>query len=288
MSIDLEVARRFIEDHPAEAAATLEQVSFGDAAALLAELDPSLASRAVGRFSASLAVECLLEMPQENVTSLLERLPLDVAARMLRRADAHTREVWLEALSGERAGILRRKLRYPPGTAGALADPLVLALPEDQTVADAQKQLHRSASRAYYYIYVVDREQRLVGALDIRELFLSQAKKTLRDVMRQDLVRLSALSDLNTILTHPGWRDLDALPVVDAQGVFFGIVRHRLVRQLTGHTPGDGVEPMVGALVNLGELYWTGLSAFLAGVNAPAQPPHSTSSTLVPVSRQTR
>jgi magnesium transporter len=272
MSLELKVVRRFIEDHPAEAAATLEQVSFGDAAALLAELDPSLASRAVGRFSASLAVECLLEMPPENVTGLLERLPLDAATRLLRRADADTREVWLNTLPEERAQMFRRKLRYPPGTAGALADPLVLALPEDLSVVEAQKHLHRSAARAYYYVYVVDREQRLVGALDIRELMLSQAKQTLAEVMRRDLVRLPALSDLATVVAHPGWRDLDALPVVDAEGVFFGIVRHRTVRQLTGNAAAEGVEPMVGALVSLGELYWTGMSAFLAGVNAPAQP----------------
>jgi magnesium transporter len=269
MKVDTDIVRRFIEDHPAEAAATLEQVSFADAASLLAELDPSLASRAVGRFSATLAVECLLEMPKENVSGLLEKLPLDVATRMLRRADPDTREVWLSTLHAERAGLLRRKLKYPPGTAGAIADPLVLALPEDQTVAEAQKQLHRSAARAYYYVYVVDREQRLVGALDLRELLLSQAKKTLSDVMRRELVRLPALSDLNTIIAHPGWRDLDALPVVDAEGVFFGIVRHRTVRRLTGSMAGDGVEPVVGALVNLGELYWTGMSAFLAGVSAP-------------------
>jgi hypothetical protein len=90
---------------------------------------------------------------------------------------------------------------------------------------------------------------------------------------------------MTTILAHPAWRDLDALPVVDAAGVFFGIVRHRTIRQLTGQVTGDAVEPMVGALVNLGELYWTGMSAFLAGVNAPAPPPPATSSTLVPGAR---
>jgi hypothetical protein len=90
--------------------------------------------------------------------------------------------------------------------------------------------------------------------------------------MRRDLLRLPALSDLPTIMAHPGWRDLDALPVVDAEGIFFGIVRHRTVRRLTGTVTGDGVEPVVGALVHLGELYWTGMSAFLAGVSAPGEP----------------
>ena len=270
MGRELDLVRRFIDDHPAEAAATLEQVSFIDAAALLAELDPSLACRAVGRFSAGLAVDCLLEMSSEHVANLLERLPLDVATRMLRRADPDTRETWLGSLSTERADFLRRKLRYPPGTAGALADPLVLALPEDISVADAERHMHRSAARAYYYVYVVDRDQRLVGALDIRELMLSQGKKLLADVMRRDLVRLAAATDMNTILNHPGWRTLDALPVVDTDGVFFGIVRHRTVRQLTSQGASEAeVDPAVGAMVSLGELYWSSMSAFLAGINNP-------------------
>lgn len=269
MPAELDLARRFIEDHADDAAAVLEQVSFGEAAALLAELDPSLASRAIGRVSATLAVDCLRLMEQDSVAGLLERLPLDYAARMLRRADADTRDVWLNSLPGERAEMLRRKLRFPSGTAGALADPLVLALPEELPVAEAEKHLHRSAQRAYYYIYVLDRDQRLVGALDIRELMLAAPRDRLGEVMHKDLIRLPALTDLATIMTHPGWRDLDALPVVDTDGVFFGIVRHRTVRQLSGHQGADPeVEPVVSALVNLGELYWSGMSAFLAGVNA--------------------
>ncbi len=283
MSAELDLARQFIEDHPDDAAAVLEQVSYGEAAALLGELDPSLASRAVGRISATLAVDCLKLMDHEQAAGLLDRLPLDYAARMLRRADDATREAWLGTLPGDRAEMLRRKLRFPSRTAGALADPLVLSLPEEMTTAEAEKHLHRSADRAYYYLYVVDREQRLVGAMDIRELMLAPGKKTLGEVMHRDLIRLPAKTDLSALLNHPAWHELDALPVVDADGHFFGIVRHRTVRQLAG--PGGGepeVEPVVGALVNLGELYWTGLASFLAGVNATsnAPPPRRTSELL--------
>ncbi|MSR06186.1 MAG: magnesium transporter [Gemmatimonadetes bacterium] len=281
MSAELDLARQFIEDHPADAASVLEQVTFGEAAALLALLDPSLASRAVGRISATLAVESLKLMDNAQVAGLLERLPLDYAARMLRRADTDTREVWLNTLPAERGEMLRRKLRFPPGTAGYLADPLVLSLPQDMLVSEAEKHMHRSAERAYYYIYVVDREQRLVGALDIRELMQAQGKQPLSEVMRRELVRLPANTDIMTLLTHPGWRDLDALPVVDTEGVFFGIVRHRTVRQLSQNLGGQAeVEPVVSALVNLGELYWTGMAAFLAGVSATggaALPPRRSS-----------
>ncbi len=268
MRADLSVAARFVDDHPEEAALVLEQLSFADAAALLAELDPAQGARLVARLSAALAVDCLRSLPDRLVAGVLDELPIDLGSRILMRASGETREAWLAALSPERAEFLRRKLRYPPGTAGALVDPLVLALPQDLSVAEAQKQLRRSAERAYYYVYVVDRDQRLIGALDLRELMLAETKATLGAVMHRDIQSVPAHADLAAVMAHPSWRDLDALPVVDAGGVFFGIIRHRMLRQIAGPGADQEGQPMVRALVSLGELYWTGLSAFLAGVNA--------------------
>jgi len=254
MRADLSVATRFIEDHPEEAAQVLEQLSFADAAALLAELDAEQGARVVARLSAALAVDCLRSLPDRLVAAVLAELPIDLGARILMRAGGETRDSWLAGLTPERAEFLRRKLRYPPGTAGALVDPLVLALPEDLSVGEAQKQLRRSAERAYYYLYVVDRDQRLVGALDIRELMLAEAKDTLGAVMHRDVERVSAHADLAGVMAHPAWRDLDALPVVDAGGVFFGIIRHRMLRQITGPAGDQEGQPVVRTLVSLGEL----------------------------------
>ncbi len=268
MRADLLLAARFAAHHPEDAAPALEQLPFADAAALFAELDPESAAKLVGHLSAALAVDCLKTMPERLVGSLLGELPLDLAARILVRASEETRRLWLAELPQERAEFLRRKLRYPPGTAGALVDPLVLALPEDLGVADAQKQLRRSAERAYYYVYVVDREQRLVGALDIRELLLADTGETLGAVMHRDVERIPAHADLGTVAAHAGWHDREAIPVVDAAGVFFGIIRHSTMRQLLAAGAGEEARPVMQTLVSLGELYWTGLSAFLAGVSA--------------------
>ncbi|HEX9582033.1 MAG TPA: CBS domain-containing protein [Gemmatimonadales bacterium] len=264
MRTELAIAAQFVEDHPEETAAVLERVSFNDAAALLAELDPALAAQAIARISASLAVDCLRSMHREQVGRVLAALPVDLAARLLRLTTDEVRERWLTVMPPESAEVLTRKLRYPPATAGALADPLVLALPEDTIVAEAQKHLRRSPERAYYYIYVVDRQHRLVGALDIRELMHGSPRAPLSSVMHRDPVRVPAQSDLATVTAHPGWRELDALPVVDQAGVFYGIVRHRTIRQIAGGAGEPGpVAPMVNTLLGLGELYWTGIAALL-------------------------
>ncbi|GBD32066.1 Magnesium transporter MgtE [bacterium HR33] len=271
MKDELALASRFVADHPEQAAEVLERLSFSEAAAVLAQLPPRDASRVVARVSASLAVDCLRPLESSKAGEILAELPLELAARLLRRAPDELRESWLEGMPRERSELLRRKLRYPQGTAGALADPLVLALPEDMSVSEAQKQLRRSPDRAYYYLYVVDRDQRLVGALDIRELMLADGKRRLSEVMRSEVVRVPAHADIRSILMHPAWKDLDAIPVVDSGGVFLGIVRHRTMRQMAGSPAPEEASPLVAALVNLGELYWSGMSAFLAGVKVPVK-----------------
>jgi magnesium transporter len=268
MRADLGLAARFATDHPDEAAAVLEQLSFSDAAGMLAELEPELAAQLVAHLSAALAVDCLKTLPNTKVAVVLGELPVDISARLLMRASNQTRQLWLAELPEERAEFLRRKLRYPSGTAGALVDPRVLALPEGLSVAEAQKQLRRSAERAYYYVYVVDRDQRLVGALDMRELLLAESRETLGSVMHRNVVSVPAHADLATVIAHAGWQDLEALPVVDAGGVFFGIIRHRTIRQIAAAGSREARQPVVQTLVGLGELYWTGLSAFLVGMSA--------------------
>jgi magnesium transporter len=270
---DLTLATTFVEDHPEEAAAVLEQLAFGDTAALLSSLAPELAAQTLTRISPSLAVDCLRSMDSADLVRILQALPLDLATRLLRRATEETRNAWLGAIRPEMAELLRRKLRYPPGTAGAVADPLVLALPDSETVGTAQRELRRSPERAYYYLYVLDREHRLLGALDIRELMLADTKALLTTVMHRDIIAVPATTDLGTVMVHPGWGDLDALPIVDAEGVFFGIIRHRTIRKLAGYqaTRQQG-DPMLNTVVSIGELYWAGLSAFLSGMG-PAEPP---------------
>jgi predicted transcriptional regulator len=80
--------------------------------------------------------------------------------------------------------------------------------------------------------------------------------------MRRDLVRVNAHLDLATLAVHPAWRDLDALPVVDAAGRLIGAIRHKTIRRVSAHNP----RPMMTTIVGLSELYWVGVSGMLASL----------------------
>ena len=253
------LAQAYLAEHPEEAARLVERADAADAAAVLTALAPKVAAQVFAAIGPTPGSGCAAALSNDAFAAIVGELPLPSAAAAVRRLDRSRYEPVLALLDDERGTQLRRLLAYPENSAGALADPLVLALAEDITVADAQRRLRRSRRHLYFYLYILSREGTLVGALNVAELMAARLKDTLASVMRRDVVRLDAHTDLATVTMHPAWRDFDALPVIDGDGRFVGAIRHKTVRQMSG----EDRRPMMDTIVELSELYWVGLAAIL-------------------------
>ena len=83
-------------------------------------------------------------------------------------------------------------LAYAEDEAGGLMSPRYARLRPEMRVDEAITYLRRarraSGVETIYYIYVLDAEQRLLGVVSFRELFAAPPEKTVRDVMRTDVV----------------------------------------------------------------------------------------------------
>jgi magnesium transporter len=256
----------FLVEHPSEAARVLERLPADEAAALLAEFPVQTAGDVLRRMSAFGGSAALAAMDAKLAATLVAQMPVQDASSLLRRVEPAVRDAITAALPEEIRENLRAVLRYPEGTAGAVMDPFVLVLPEDLTVGEALARTRRRARHVYFYLYVTDRSHRLAGVLDLRELLLADASETLANVMRQELMKVRADTDVVSIQAHPGWQEFDALPVVDERGVFVGAIRHRVVRRMQS---GDGGRPggAGDTMLSLAELYWIGIGGMLRGLS---------------------
>lgn len=272
MEVRRQLALGLVDAHPAEAAAVLEALPADEAAAFLARLAPEPAARLLRHVTAQPAAAMLARLPEPAAAELVQQLPVDVAAPYLRRLPEARREAILSGLSGRRTRALRALLRHREGTAGALMDPDVLALPEDLTVREALERVRSAAEQARYNLYVVDREDRLVGVLNLRELLMARPRERLGTIGRREVIRLAADTDARAIADHPGWQRAHALPVVDARGTYLGALRYRTLRRLEAERApaADGGDVTAHAL---GELFWTGVSGVMdALAGAPGEP----------------
>jgi magnesium transporter len=232
MELTRELAERLMRAHPERAAWVLEKHDASAAAALLAQGEPEEAAEVLRRLSPQRAGQILALLARSRAAALLAQLGLDQAVRLVRRLPEEVRTELLQHFDPRRARAIGALLAFPEGTAGALMDPEVLALPRSLGAREALDRIRAEPEHARYNLYVLDEEQCLVGVLNLRELLLAPPSDTLGDLMRADPLRLEATADRSRVVSHPGWREVHSLPVVDERGCYLGAIRYHTLREL--------------------------------------------------------
>ena len=266
------LARAFLESHPSRAAMTLEQMPVTRAAAVLRAVSARGAAPVVSAMTVPHAAECLGHLAAEEAAAIAAELKTDDAAGIVRAMEPSRREALLAALVPEVRDPIARVLPYREGTAGAVMDPSIFQLPDDILVADARARLGRAARDLLYYLYVVDREHRLVGVLDIPELMLARGRDPVSAAMHRDVGRLSVWMPVALVRDHAGWQQYHAMPVVDDEDRLLGAIRYQTLRRLERDASGRAPDPgrlTAGALAELFELGTAGLVAGIAATTSP-------------------
>jgi magnesium transporter len=118
-------------------------------------------------------------------------------------------------------------LAYSEDAAGGLMSPRFARLRPEMTVAEAIRYLQRQAQEkleTIYYAYVLDQNQHLRGVVSFRDLFAAPGDKALSEVMHTDVISVPDAMDQEAVARVIARHDLNALPVVDADGRMKGIV----------------------------------------------------------------
>ena len=272
MDLSQSLAGSFAARYPDEAAAALETRPADEIARVLQGLPLRTAAAVVKRISPGVSAHSLEQLDAETAAGILAELETDEALPLLRRLSREVRDAILRAMPAAQADVLKAVIRYPAGTAGALMDPLVTALPADMEADEALKAIRGEAEHAHDILYVVDRENHLAGTLDLRHLLLAQPKDRLETIMEAVRHRLSPSADRHAVVRHAGWLDGHSLPVVDGNDRLLGAIHFRVVRTLadelyqaeTGY--GDATARA------LGDLFWTGLGGVIDALAAAGPP----------------
>jgi magnesium transporter len=203
--------------------------------------------------------------------ALLDALDTHAAERLLRRIQPEQRERLLGALDEPLARALRAGLEFPAASAGGLMDSRALALPAELTVREARRRIRREPRFALDLIFVIDREQRLRGAVPLRSALLSPAQALLGDLAESPAPQIAASAGHAAVLAHPAWARHSSLAVVDESGRLLGAVREESLSAIrVGGTAVGSAGPVAAGLA-IGELYWiTAARLFGALLGTPA------------------
>ncbi len=223
-----EVQPRVTRLLPARIADLAEALPYLHAAELLTLLDVPLAAdvfelmmlerqvQVIGEIDGERAIAILAEVAPDRLADVLGQLPLD---------DAHD---ILERLPRQHAVLVADLLRYPPGAAGGIMTNDVVLVPAGLTIGEAIEAIRpRLASPdLVYYVYVVadPASRRLVGMLTLRDLLLGRPETPVVEVMTDRLVTAEPLENAEVVAYRLADHQLNALPIVDAEGRLLGVV----------------------------------------------------------------
>jgi magnesium transporter len=220
----------FAAEHPIDVAHLLDRGAPEDVAHVLTQLDAEAAGRVLSRMTPSAAADGISELDRERAAEILAEAGPSTAALVLARTSEPIRRATLGAMSGREADAIRRLLLHAAHTAGSVMDALVLCVADDATVEEALALVRAQADSALYYLYIIDREQRLVGVTTLGQLLGASPEDSVLGVMRERPAAILAHATLAAIVAHPGWRLYHALPVVDREGVLLGVIRYDAAR----------------------------------------------------------
>jgi magnesium transporter len=146
---------------------------------------------------------------------------------MLAMRDDEVRERFIKLLPEAEANELRSILAYPADSAGALMDPRVLLLRGETTVREALARIRSLRRRATRRLFIVDKDNRLEGQVDIQDVATATATTRLEEIQRPVQAVVNAVAPREEVVDILEQYKLTDLPVVDADGRLIGAVRYR-------------------------------------------------------------
>ncbi|MBI4220698.1 MAG: magnesium transporter [Chloroflexi bacterium] len=240
-SSDLDAVQKSIEHEvsqgdPQGAAAKLEGLAAPDQADVIADLNEASRRVILGSLSPERLAHILEHLRDRDRASLSGTVDVDRLAAALDAAPPNVAADVLRGMSWpDASGTMARMrsatlvgdlLTYEPDAAGAIMTPEVLGL---RDTLNATHALHFVKSCGYrprfmHNLFVIDRDNRLVGKLELSDLIIAASTAKLSELMDTEVVSVLTGTDKEECARVMERYQLRSVPVVDAAGMLQGVI----------------------------------------------------------------
>ncbi len=212
--------------HPSELAEIISDLSAREAAAVVRQLDDETAADAFEHLDADTQKTLIEEVGTERAADIIEEMDSDDAADLLAELPEEQQSELLAEMNSYTADELRELVKYDEDTAGGLMTTDYTWIYAHRTTEATIRKIREIAptSEFIYYLYVLDKNDRLLGALSLRRLLLALPTAFIDRIMDTDLVTVHPNATAVEVAATIARYDLLAVPVVDDHGKMLGIV----------------------------------------------------------------
>lgn len=211
--------------HPVDVAEMLEEfddkqmilvfrlLAKDEAAETFAEMTNDMCEVLLNRLTDSEIKEFMDEMYLDDAVDILEEMPANVVARVLKITDEETR------------AQINTLLNYPEDSAGSIMNVEYIAFQKEMTVEEAILKIRQvGLNRETIYTCYVLEKRKLIGAVSLKDLLTSGDNRTIEEIMETNLFYVNTHDDQEEVVGLISKYGLIAIPVVDNDMRMVGIV----------------------------------------------------------------
>ena len=213
---------------PSETARAISRLSEEARQQLFALLSPEDAAEVIEDIPEEQAADLVEEMPSNQAAAIMEELDSDHLVDVLGEMEKDATQAILAEMDQEEADEARMLLEYAPDCAGGLMISEFLSYTCDKTIQDVldDMQENREKYSGYHvqYFYVVDRQGKLDGILQMHDLLFPSRKTALAQIMISSPLSVSDKASLEELDEFFEEHHFFGVPVVDEKQRLVGVV----------------------------------------------------------------
>ncbi len=208
----------FEDVHHADVAEILDEVNWDEAVYLVRLLDSETTSEALMELDDDVRERLLESLTPKEIAEEIEEMDTDDAVDAIAELDEQIQEAVISQIEDEEhKADIREMLQYDEDSAGGLMAKELIKVKETWTVAGCVREMRRQAEEVtrVHSIYVVTKENELLGRLSLKDLLTSKENAKIKEVYIPNVDYVHVNDDGEEVAKVMQKYDLEAIPVVD-------------------------------------------------------------------------
>ena len=222
----LEARREIAEMNPVDIAALIEEFPEEERTKIFRLLPKSLAADVFSYLPIELEQDIIVALSDKEAGHILDNLNADDAADLIDEMPANVVKKLLANADPETRRDINHLLQYPDDSAGSIMTVEFMDLKEAYTVEQSLRKIRMEGidKETINTCYILNPHRRLLGAISLRRLLLSDPVEKMSNIMEDHVISVSTRTDQEEVAQLFQKYDFTSIPVVDSENRLVGII----------------------------------------------------------------
>lgn len=179
---------------------------------------PNVAVDMLSPYPDDFVVKMLMLLNSAQAQDVLEHFPSERRQKIIAVAPLETRNQWIHNEA------------YPDGSIGHMMEPALAMFQPETTITEATRELRHFVKTAFItYVFVIDKSERLLGVVAMREMLLAREEQRLEEVMIANPFYLTPEMPILEAMKATMVRHYPVYPVCDDDRKLVGLIRGQML-----------------------------------------------------------